>query len=246
MFISNKFPKTSILILFFSMLFFLLILSSCTKSSKPAPTNPIATSPIPSNPIVSTSAQNSESSIAKTPSKPATTIPKPTSSILLTLEQLEAEYQKAYNLFHNGKYSESIKICNIITSIDPTNFKALNIKGIALCFSDNFKEGMQSIDKSLQISPNYWYSRFNKGLAYSYNKQFDNAILWYNNSLELENYVWSHYGKAAVYAQKNDLSNTISSLQIAINMDSSIKQLAKSEKDFDLVKNKQTFKDLLK
>ena len=158
---------------------------------------------------------------------------------------LDVAYQNAYALFHSGKYSAAIKTADKVLLKDPQHYKALNIKGIALCFSDNFTDGMRNIDASLSIAPGFGYARFNKALAYSYNKRFDEALHWYDSALSVENYVWSHYGKAAIYGQKNDVTNAVKNLKIAIEMDKGVKDVAKGEKDFNPVRNSKEFKELV-
>ncbi|MEN8904516.1 MAG: hypothetical protein ABF289_01000 [Clostridiales bacterium] len=159
--------------------------------------------------------------------------------------ELDQLYDDAYRNFHSGAYNKAIDICDEVLEIQENHYKAYNIKGIALVFSDNFKNGMENIDKSLELEPDDWYLRFNKGLAYSYNKNFDEGLKWYDKSLEKKEYVWSYYGKAAIYGQLNDLDNTIKNLKIAINMSESVIEIARSEKDFDLVENTIEFKELI-
>jgi peptidoglycan/xylan/chitin deacetylase (PgdA/CDA1 family) len=160
--------------------------------------------------------------------------------------ELEAEYNKAYGLFFENKYNEAITIADNIIKKDANFYKAYNIKGIALCFSNNFESGMKNIDKSLVINPNFGYARFNKALAYELYGHYDDSLKWYDKALEVENYVWSHYGKASIYGRLGDVGNTVKYLKIAITMQESVKEEAKSEKDFDKVRNSKEFIELVK
>jgi tetratricopeptide (TPR) repeat protein len=164
----------------------------------------------------------------------------------ITLDSaLDDKYDLAYEKFHSGYYSESITICNEIIEKQKNHYKAFNIKGIAIAFSDDFENGMKNIDKSIELNDSYWYSRFNKALAYSYNKDFENGIIWYDKSLELNDYCWSYYGKAAIYGQLNDVDKAVENLKSAIDLNESVKNNAKYEKDFNLIKDEESFKDLL-
>ena len=51
----------------------------------------------------------------------------------------------------NKQYSTAISIENDVIAKDSTNYKAYNLKGIAICFSNHYKfnEGMSFIDKAL-------------------------------------------------------------------------------------------------
>ncbi|MBA5851725.1 hypothetical protein H2684_10510 [Clostridium sp. cel8] len=161
-------------------------------------------------------------------------------------EKLESQYKKAESLFRNKQYAESIKEADSIIKQDKDFYKAYNIKGIALCYSNNFEEGMNNIDKSLELNPEYGYARFNKALAYELYGQYDKALIWYDKDLQIEDYVWSYYGKASIYGRRGDVENTVKYLKIALNMAPEIKSIAKNEKDFDPVRNSKSFQDLFK
>lgn len=163
-----------------------------------------------------------------------------------THNELEEKYKKAYQDFHGKKYPDAIKICDDIIKKDADYYKAYNIKGIALCYSGRYEEGMKNIDKSLEIDSDFGYARFNKALAYELYGHYDEAIKWYNKNLEIEKYIWSYYGLASIYGRRGDADNTVKYLKIAIDMDKSVKEVARDEKDFDNVKNNTEFKKLIK
>lgn len=159
---------------------------------------------------------------------------------------LEKQYLSAYNLFFQHKYEEAIKISDNIIKGNENFYKAYNIKGIALCFKNDFANGMKNIDKCLNIKPDFGYGRFNKALAYELYGHYDDALKWYDKALEIENYVWSYYGKASIYGRLGDVDNTVKYLKIAINMDPTIKECVKTERDFDPVRDDSKFKALVK
>jgi tetratricopeptide (TPR) repeat protein len=225
--------------------FFCFFLISCNSNSNP-PTIPNST--------------NTNSSLQSTTQTPVTTTQTP---VIITLTAVptssptstknitpdpknENIYNNAYNSFHSGKYSEAINLANKVLETEPNHYKALNIKGIALSFQNNYNEGMKNIDASLAINGDYWYGRFNKALAYKYNEELDNALLWFDKSLEKENYVWSYYGKACCYGIGGDITNTVKNLRIAIEMDKVVIDLAKTQKDFNKVRTSQEFQTLIK
>mgnify|MGYP000025621333 FL=1 len=104
---------------------------------------------------------------------------------------------------------------------------------------------MKDIDKALDLNSEFGYARFNKALNYELYGEYDNALTWYDKALEVEDYVWSYYGKASIYGRRGDVENTIKYLKIAISMDSSVKDEAKTESDFDNVRNSKEFQDLI-
>lgn len=158
----------------------------------------------------------------------------------------ESLYEEARNLFFNeGNYEKAIEKANEIINQFPESYKAYNIRGIAKAYNGDFDEGMKDIDKALDLNPEFGYAKFNKALNYELYGEYDKALTWYDKALEVEDYVWSYYGKASIYGRRGDVENTIKYLKIAISMDSSVKDEAKTESDFDNVRDSKEFQDLI-
>jgi tetratricopeptide (TPR) repeat protein len=161
-------------------------------------------------------------------------------------ERLEKEYKAAQKFFSDKEYDKTIDKANDIINQNDKFYKAYNIKGIALCYSNNYDEGKKNIDKALELNPNFGYARFNKALAYELYGKYDDALDWYDKDLEIEKYVWSYYGKASIYGRRGDISNTVKFLKMAIDISPDIKDIARDEKDFEPVKNSSEFQNLIK
>ncbi len=136
------------------------------------------------------------------------------------------------------------KAQNIINEF-PSSAKGYNIRGIAKAYNSDYDGAMNDIDKALDIDNNYGYARFNKALTYELYGNMDEALKWYNKNLEIENYVWSYYGIASIYGRRGDVKNTVTYLNKAIQIDSDVKKVAKTEHDFDPIKNSKEFKNLV-
>lgn len=162
------------------------------------------------------------------------------------LKALEEKYEKGYEAFNNRMYSEAIKIEDEVIKEDDKFYRAYNIKGIALCYFGNYQEGMKSIEKALELKSDYGYARFNKALALELYGKYDESLQWYDKALEVENFVWSHYGKASIYGRKGDVINTVKNLKLAIELNKDVIEEAKKERDFDKVRNSREFQDLIK
>lgn len=161
-------------------------------------------------------------------------------------KKLEDKYQESVKAFGDKKYEDTINTANSIINENPSFYKAYNIKGIALCYSNNYDEGMKNIDKALELKPDFGYARFNKALAYELHGSYDESLQWYDKALEVENYVWSYYGKASIYGRRGDVENTIKYLKTAVDMSPDIKGIAREEEDFNPVKDSKEFQDLIK
>lgn len=161
-------------------------------------------------------------------------------------KNLEEKYEKSYSAFFSKEYNEAIKLADEVIKEDDKFYRAYNIKGIAQCYSGKYIDGMNNIDKALELKHDYGYARFNKALALELFGKYDESLLWYDKALEVENYVWSHYGKASIYGRKVDVANTVKNLKIAIDMNAGVKEEAKKEKDFDKVRSSKEFQELVK
>ncbi|MGG7178924.1 tetratricopeptide repeat protein [Clostridium paraputrificum] len=167
-------------------------------------------------------------------------------------EKEEALYSEAYNSFFGElNYKDTIDKANILIQEFPQSYKGYNIRGIAKAYNGSFEDGMQDIEKALELKDDYGYARFNKALNYELYNRLDDALIWYDKALEVEEYIWSHYGKASIYGRRGDVENTVSNLKKAIDLaaksgqDQGVKEEAKTEHDFDPVRGKSEFEDLI-
>jgi tetratricopeptide (TPR) repeat protein len=160
-------------------------------------------------------------------------------------EELEKKWKIGYDQFFAKKYQDAIKTERQVLKQDPSFYKAYAVEGIALAYSGDFEGGMKQIDKALELNPSYGYARFNKALAYELYGYYDEAIKWYNKNLEVEKFEWSYYGIASIYGRKGDVNNVIKYLKLAIEINPSIKDAAKSEEDFDSIKESKEFVGLI-
>lgn len=167
-------------------------------------------------------------------------------------EQEDKLYNEAYSsFFSESNYNKTIEKANILLKEFSSSYKGYNIRGIAKAYSGNFEDGMRDIDKALEIKPDYGYARFNKALNYELYRKFEESLMWYDKALEVEDYVWSYYGKASIYGRRGDVENTVINLRKAIEVadktggGQGVKEEAKKEHDFDNVRKLKEFQDLI-
>lgn len=169
-------------------------------------------------------------------------------------EAREEKYNRAFQLYSKEeRYTEAIRLMDELITEDETFYKAYNLKGIALCYlgaakgdGGNFEDGIASINKALQIKPDYGYAAFSLAEAYGLYAHYDKAIEWYNKAVTIEpGYAWSYYGLAKIYSRKNDIINALNYLNKAIELDNSIKSNSATESAFNSIKNSDRFKSLI-
>lgn len=160
---------------------------------------------------------------------------------------MNEKYNKAHEAFFNKNYDLAIKLADELIAEDTNYYMAYNIKGITQCYAKDYENGMKNIDKALEIKPDFPYGRFNKALANELYGHYDEAIAWYNKTIEVDkNDPWTYYGIASIYGRRGDVENTVKYLKQAIALDAGVKAEAAKEVDFNPVKDSAEFKDLIK
>lgn len=159
----------------------------------------------------------------------------------------ENELSKVYDAFNKSDNNRAINICtDLIKEVDDP-YEAYALRGYAKAINGDFDEGMKDIDKSLEINPDYGKGRHYKAFTYKLFKQNDKALEWFIKSVEAEEYSWSYFGAACIYSVKNDKENAIKYLKKAVELDpEAIKARAKTEEDFNNIKNDKEYKKLIK
>lgn len=168
---------------------------------------------------------------------------------------LDDKYNAAYQKFRDKSksYEETIKDLDGIINEDANYFKAYTLKGISQVYlsstygnGDLYEKGMQSIDKALEINPNYGYGVFNKALAYELFAKYQDALEWYEKSIKLDNYIWSYYGAAKIYCRNRNQDKCIEYLKIAISKDNKVKEEIEKDKVFNNIRETEEYKNLMK
>lgn len=183
---------------------------------------------------------------------PTATVVEEATSVAQTLSEEDTMYNDAYNDFFSGNYTSAINKANALIKKYPQSYRGYNILGIAQSYNGNFEDGVNNINKSLSIKPDYGYGLFNKALSYELFGYYDQALTFYDQALKVEQYLWSYYGKASIYGRRGDIQNVSVNLNSAFSLakdekeKSQVKEEAKNEADFDPVKNTKEFQNLVK
>lgn len=159
--------------------------------------------------------------------------------------KLDKKAQEGYDLFFAHKYDDAIAAEDSVIAEDPLFFKAYYIKGITQCYAGDYEKGSKNIDKALELNPDDYMARFNKALSLELYRHYNEALVWYDKSLEISKGEWSYYGIASIYGRKGDTENAVKYLRLAIEINPDIKNEARNEADFNPVKHSKEFKELV-
>uniref|UniRef100_UPI001EF9FC05 TPR end-of-group domain-containing protein n=1 Tax=Crocosphaera watsonii TaxID=263511 RepID=UPI001EF9FC05 len=119
-------------------------------------------------------------------------------------------------------------------------------EGVALGKLGRLDDAIASYDNALEFKPDDHQAWYNRGVALGNIGRFDDAIASYDKALEIKPDDPSvYYNKACAYALQNKIQLAIENLQQAINLDVKYKDMAKTNTDFDSIRDNEQFQELL-
>jgi tetratricopeptide (TPR) repeat protein len=99
---------------------------------------------------------------------------------------------------------------------------------------------------STTIKPDKYEAWYNRGIALRKLDRYAEAIASFDKALEIAlDYVNAISNKAYFYAVQGDLDQAIAHLQQAIAFDPNYREMAKTDTDFDRIRDDQRFQALL-
>ena len=100
--------------------------------------------------------------------------------------------------------------------------------------------------KILKINPQNIEALNNLGVIHMKNKLYKKAIMRFNDAIAVKhNYTDAHYNLACLYAQKNDVPQSMFYLKNAVRFNSEARNWAKNDSDLKVLANLPEFKKLL-
>lgn len=160
-------------------------------------------------------------------------------------EKVNQIYNTALLDYSNKNYNKSIKGCDEILVLDENNYKALSLKGINLCFTQNYNKGIVLIDKAIQIKGDFGFGIFNKALSLDIVGKYEEAKKYYLKALEVEKYPFTYYNLSIIFEREGNTSESLKYLKDSINLKISLKNNAKEEIVFSKLKDNKEFKEIV-
>ena len=130
--------------------------------------------------------------------------------------------------------------------LDPFYHQAWCNRGIVLRQLGRLEEAITAFDNALKIKPDYPDAWDNRGYALFNLGRYEEAIASYDQALKIKpDDANAYYNKACTYAQLENISLALDNLKQAINLDSQFLEDAKTDTDFDKIRNDRRFINLL-
>jgi tetratricopeptide (TPR) repeat protein len=145
------------------------------------------------------------------------------------------------------RYEEAISSYDKALEFKPDDSEVWSNRGIVLFELKRYEDAILSYDKALKFRPDYSLAWSNRGIALSYLKRYEEALNSHDKAIELNpDFPEAFYNRACCYALQEKVAETVHDLKRAIELDSTHREKAKTESDFDKVRQDESIQKLLK
>jgi tetratricopeptide (TPR) repeat protein len=142
------------------------------------------------------------------------------------------------------QYEEAIMIFDRALEIEPNDSNNWESKGFALAKLERYEEAIIAYDRAIEFNnSNSWDT---KGVALAKLKRYEEAIIAFDRALKIEtNNSNAWYNKSCLYALQDNINLALENLSRAIELNPKWREEAKTESDFDNIRNDARFQELL-
>ena len=144
------------------------------------------------------------------------------------------------------RYEEAVASCDKGLAINPNKDSAWFLRGVSLSMLEKYKEAVASYDKCLAINPDLDTAWFYRGNDTGRLKRYKEAVASYDKGLAInpeDDTAWFY--RACCLALLNQIESAIESLTKAIALNPKWLESAKTDSDFDSIRNDQRFQSLV-
>jgi tetratricopeptide (TPR) repeat protein len=132
------------------------------------------------------------------------------------------------------------------SELDPQNDGTWFRLGFALVELGRYEEAINRYDKALEIKPDYHEAWYNRGVVLGNLGKYEEAIASYDKALKIKpNQHKAYYNKACCYALQNQIDLALEFLPKAIELDAKLLEMAKTDNDFDSIRDDPRFQTLI-
>ncbi len=140
------------------------------------------------------------------------------------------------------EYEEAVAAYDKAVEFKPDDHEAWYNRGNALDDLGRNEEAIASYDKAVEFKPDYHQAWNNRGIALGNLGRYEEAIASYDKAVEFKpDFHQAWYNIACLYALQQNLDVAITHLQKAIDLDAKYRDMAKTDSDFDYIRNSDRF-----
>ena len=159
----------------------------------------------------------------------------------------EAWYLRGLALGGLQRYEEAITSYDQALKYKPDYHEAWYLRGLALGGLQRHEEAIASYNQALKYKPDYHQAWYFRGVILANLQRYEEAIASFDQALKLNpSDVDTLYYKACCQGLQGQVELAIATLKQAIDLDPNYREMAKTDADFESVRNDDRFQALLK
>ena len=157
-----------------------------------------------------------------------------------------AWYNRGVALSDLGRKEEAIQSYDKAVDIKPDDHEAWYTRGLALSALGRYEEAVQSYNKALDIKPDKHEAWVRRGVVLTYLGRYEEALQSFDQALQIQpDFADAYYNKACWYGLQGTIDLAIETLRQAITLNSDYQEMAKTDPDFDRIRNDDRFRSLI-
>ena len=158
----------------------------------------------------------------------------------------EAWVRRGWVLSALGRYEEAVQSYDKALDIKPDKHEAWFVSGLALSALGRYEEAVQSYNKALDIKPDTHEAWVRRGIVLTYLGRYEEALQSFDQALQIQpDFADAYYNKACWYGLQGTIDLAIETLRQAVTLNSGYQEMAKTDPDFDRIRNDDRFRSLI-
>jgi len=144
------------------------------------------------------------------------------------------------------RYDDALADFNRSLELRPDHPATLNNRGTTLHKLERYDDALADFNRSLELGPDGPDTLYNRGTILLKLERYDDALADFNRSLELRpDHPATLYNLACLFSLRGKADDALAYLEKAIDGDKKYREMAKTDKDFDNIRDDPHFKKLV-
>ena len=144
------------------------------------------------------------------------------------------------------RYDEALADYNRSLELRPDDPATLNNRGNTYARLERYDEALADYNHSLELRPDDPRTLYNRGVTYAMLERYNEAIADFNRSLELKpDDPDTLYNLACLFSLQRGIDDALAYLERAIEKDENCREMAKTDEDFNNIRDDPRFKKLV-